>query len=134
MTACRGRCALARSGRVSVIISPPYPYNINFIILSGTSFNVNLSVGGSFNHEHASAYANTEYIVITSLCTKLLVNAKPQVRPSLIRRTRKPHHHAGAMMGVPWPSVSPRCRWLLSMRCIVPGALRHGDTPDLGVL
>ena len=28
---------------------------IIFIILSGTSFNVNLSVGGSFNHEHASA-------------------------------------------------------------------------------
>jgi hypothetical protein len=29
--------------------------------------------------------------------------------------------------------MSPRCCWLLSMRCIVPGALRHGDTPDLGV-
>ena len=77
---------------------------------------------------------NTEYIVMSSLCTKLLGNAKPQVRPSLIWRTRKPHHHAGAMMGVPWPSMSPRCCWLLSMWCIVPGALRHEDTPDLGVL
>ena len=77
---------------------------------------------------------NTEYIVMSSLCTKLLVNAKPQVRPSLIRRIRRPHHHAGAMMGVPWPSMSPRCRLLLSLRCLVPGALRHGDTPDLGAV
>ena len=71
---------------------------------------------------------------MSSLCTKLLVNAKPQARPSLIRRNRKPHHHAGAMMGVPRPSMSPRYRWLLSMRCIVTGALRHGNTPDPGVL
>ena len=35
---------------------------------------------------------------MSSLCTKLLVNVKPQAHPSLIRRTRKPHHHAGAMM------------------------------------
>ena len=46
---------------VFCILYPSSSYIIIFIFLSGTSFNVNLSVGGSFNHENASAYApNTQ--------------------------------------------------------------------------